>query len=569
MKEPLHHDELFGKVWAEFFDKKGAVAPSFQHSDKLKALLVAAQKENAGNARTPTTDQPLAAIIECFSFAKQRFNSTVDPCAKVALMLLPLCFVLAFCASDTRSVPTLRKRYEASLKFMTSKNVFGLGLSADWGIVWETVIRVFDAGDHDIAASSEEIEGLIWLLTEIFVGSRIFEEQVWRGPLPEPAIGGASLPAIGGASLPPTIAHNMKAVGLEGQFISNIVKNQIKQKWAFNVNGVPIVLWGALSGATMEELAGRIQNVAKVSIGRVRSDFPKTEMRFFLRAFSMPLVKAAFGPQGQDDKQRELNRCLGQALANLKFPECERGPTLSEYGKLAKLLSALAQPGQPLAASSNREAWGCCLEPSFLQKHLPGESFQQLPKVIQFYESILDGSCGVERGLAQVRAFISEHLSTDIDVLDDLAVVLDAKLQPADFAKEVHGFWEAGPVGLECGALWRELLGARMGIYGKHVAPQVVKPGTFKSVKAGVLKAIGAVTVSRDARRQPLAAQAAPTMASVLAERSAGGASSSAAGTPKSPFWHKGSFYPNSLCNADHGHADFLCLEVKLSWLSN
>ena len=42
MKDPLHHDKLFGKVWEELFNKKGAVVPNFQHSDKLKALLVGA-----------------------------------------------------------------------------------------------------------------------------------------------------------------------------------------------------------------------------------------------------------------------------------------------------------------------------------------------------------------------------------------------------------------------------------------------------------------------------------------------------------------------------------------------
>ena len=44
---------------------------------------------------------------------------------------------------------------------LDSKSAAALGLSADWGIVWEAFLRLFDKGDHDIAGSSEEIEGLI------------------------------------------------------------------------------------------------------------------------------------------------------------------------------------------------------------------------------------------------------------------------------------------------------------------------------------------------------------------------------------------------------------------------
>jgi hypothetical protein len=90
MKEPLHHDELFGKVWEELFDKKKAVVLGFQYSDKLKALLVVAQKEGADPLGLPGHPQPLAVVLECFSFAKQRFDSTIDPGAKLALMLLPV-----------------------------------------------------------------------------------------------------------------------------------------------------------------------------------------------------------------------------------------------------------------------------------------------------------------------------------------------------------------------------------------------------------------------------------------------------------------------------------------------
>lgn len=532
MKDPLHHDEVFGLIWKELFDKKGALAPSLQHSDKMKALLACIQREGANQAATggPSSKSPLTAVLECFSFAKQRFDSTIDPGAKLSLMLLPVATLLAFSASDGRVKLELRQKNRNTLAFLTSKNVSGLGLSADWGLVWESFLRLFDAGDHDIAGSSGEIDGLIHTLEKIFVDGAVFQDKVWKEPV-------AYQPAIGGILLPPVISHNMGAADVDGQFINAIVAKQIEEKWVFNVGGAPVVMWGPLHLADKVELADRLKNITKLSVGRLRADFPRSEMRHFLRAFDLPLVKDAFGPQGSESKRDALTNYCKAAVGNMRSHAPELASAILEYKGLAKLLAGLAQPGQPLADKPNRAAWGLCLDTAFLREHLPGLSFTNIQILIRFYESILDGSCGVERGLAKVRACIKENQTTNIDVLDDLAVALDANLQPADMAKKVHGCWEAGAFGLECAALWREVLGARMGIYGSKCGiKRKVKAGTYKSVKGGVLKAIGAATVSRNLC-QPLAAQGTPSLATVLAARAS---STSSAGTAKCPYWTKG-----------------------------
>ena len=149
----------------------------------------------------------------------------------------------------------------------------------------------------------------------------------------------------------------------------------------------------------------------------------------------------------------------------------------------------------------------------------------------------------MERGLGKVRSFIQENKSTNIDVLDDLAVLNDANLRPGDVAQTIHGYCEARTFGLECGALWREVLGARLGIYNRKGTFKA-KPGTYRNVKAGVLKAIGAAIVSKPAGQslaarvgQPSAAEDTPSLATILACRGTGQAT---AGTSTSPYWHKG-----------------------------
>ena len=258
-------------------------------------------------------------------------------------------------------------------------------------------------------------------------------------------------------------------------------------------------------------------------------------MRFCLRALHMPLVQRAFGPGGNQNEQASLAGCCQAILELMRFPDLHLAPALQEYGDLAQLFARLTQPGQPLATkqSSNREIWGHCLGDEFLEKHFPGRALLHIPDLIRYYQSSEDGSCGVERGLAWVRAFIDESLTQDIEVLDDLAVLVNAELQAAYFARKRFGIWEPGAFGLECGALWREVIGACMGIY--HTAPKnsILKQGTFKCVKAGVLKAIGAVTVANGIG-QPLAAQQPCSLATALAARSV------TAGAPRSPHWTKG-----------------------------
>ena len=128
--------------------------------------------------------------------------------------------------------------------------------------------------------------------------------------------------------LPPTISHNMQVAGVDGQFMTTIVGKQLRHQCVFNVGGDPVLMWGALAQRDKAELASRIQNVAKVSIGRLRAEFPRSEMRFWLRALHMPLVQAAFGPQGRESKQEALTGCCRAALERLRCPDAAQALSL-------------------------------------------------------------------------------------------------------------------------------------------------------------------------------------------------------------------------------------------------
>ena len=44
--------------------------------------------------------QPLALVLKCLAFAKQRSGSSAEPVAKLALMLVPIAVLLAYIGSD-------------------------------------------------------------------------------------------------------------------------------------------------------------------------------------------------------------------------------------------------------------------------------------------------------------------------------------------------------------------------------------------------------------------------------------------------------------------------------------
>ena len=177
----LHCDDVFGEVWHELFDARHALVPDLKNSDKWNNLLVAIQEDN--NVRTvavpgmslPGMPQPLAGILKKVSFAKQRFDSTADPVAKVALMLLPVAVLLAYIASDVRNEKEQRERAEALLRKLDTKFCAAIAVSADWGMICTWFLRFFDAVNHDIAMSRADIDCMIETLDACFLEGRVFQ----------------------------------------------------------------------------------------------------------------------------------------------------------------------------------------------------------------------------------------------------------------------------------------------------------------------------------------------------------------------------------------------------------
>ena len=130
------------------------------------------------------------------AIAKQRFDSTADPVAKVALRTLPLATLLAHTASDRRLDKDKRDSATALLQKLDTQFCTAIGVSADWGLVCTWFVRVFDEAYHDIAKSRSEIDCMLETLDAVFVKRGSLPRVSWRSPWrggPDPRTDGGAV----------------------------------------------------------------------------------------------------------------------------------------------------------------------------------------------------------------------------------------------------------------------------------------------------------------------------------------------------------------------------------------
>ena len=234
----LHCDDVFGDVWRELFDGRHALAPDIMNSAKWHNLFVAIQQDNILPLAEPGIGRkPLERVVRDLSFAKQRFNSTAGPVGKIALMLLPVAILLAYISSDVRHDAEMRERAKTLLKKLDTKFCMAVGVSADWGIICEWFLRLFDAASHDIAQSRSQIDCMVETLESVFIEGRVFK-KIMR------AASGAEMAAFSSADAQDEPLPSVGAQGETPGFITYTVMANLRHKYVFLAGGYPVLRWG-------------------------------------------------------------------------------------------------------------------------------------------------------------------------------------------------------------------------------------------------------------------------------------------------------------------------------------
>ncbi len=140
---------------------------------------------------------------------------------------------------------------------MDTKFCIALGVSADWGIICNWFLRLFDVANRDIALSRSQIDCMVETLDAVFIEGRVFQ-KIMQG-----ASGAAVAAAASGAAAEP-----LPSVGAQGEapgFITTKVMSNLRRKRILLLGGQTVLLWGELRDAHKAELLERVQNAAMLT----------------------------------------------------------------------------------------------------------------------------------------------------------------------------------------------------------------------------------------------------------------------------------------------------------------
>ena len=474
IKDPLHFDALFGEIWTSLFDERHALVPDIMNSKKWQDLLQHIQQVVL---RIPCESRPLAVVLKHLRFAKQRFDSSADPVAKVAFMLLPIATMLAYMGSDKRHKLCDRNRAKMLLKKLDSKFALAIGVSADWGLVTQAFIRLFDKTSHDIAKTESEIQAFKKTMQILFDEGGVFSSRDT-----ERNIRATKLPAIGGY---------FGKVGVTPMFVTQHIEKMLRQRVVFNCGDEQVLLWGPPDVSDVQEVAERLKFVTAHVIDRVDVEFEHLKP---FSCFNVSTVREAFDCT-DPRAARKFQQSLENKVVHLATELHVDGTTaVQEYRLVARLIVSLTSPGRPLATVTNSEVWRAMLRPNVRLSHLPQSSQMRAMNVlIRFFISIEDGECAVERDLGALSKISAAHMNGGNDLDDDLIILKSDEITRSDICGDELAVGscctQLGAKGRRWATMWRQIYGARLGCNRKATGRVGKRRGTYEAAKAGVLAA--------------------------------------------------------------------------------
>ena len=486
--KPLQLVGVYEEVYQEILNKKHALIPDISNSNKWQNILQGVQREVL---RSPSLKLPgcLEVVLSHLRFAKQRMDSTADPLAKVCLMLMPIALLLASISSDERVTPEQRARASRILSMMQPKFLHAMGVSADWGIISIGLLRLFDAGDHDISNSADEFDDFEEVVKCVFVDGGVFRRT--------------------------TEASACGDVGSRSEFITSRVRRQTQKRSVFRCGHTHNLVWGPLGECDLKELSVSTRVAARVMLDRLRAD--ATGLRRDFACFSLKRMSVALGLDADRGAIMHGNlllaiRSLGRAFVLdkriLELEYTDALPVILKHWKDTSTPDAKNNSGQSF---SNLSVWCKMLDSSFVKKEFSSRrgAFVVLPVLLRIWVAILDGESMVERDFAHVRDFVRQCKTANGSLIDDMVVL---KLSgPQDTSELCHrsasGDLVATPFLIRCVEKWRLFYGSRHGCSGwkkrrddqtggtvKRVAVKSIS--TFAGVKRGVLRAARSVAAA-------------------------------------------------------------------------
>lgn len=476
--KPMQLVGVYAEVYNEIIGKRNALIPDIANSNKWKTILQGIQSE-VMQLPSLKLSGCLEVVLGHLEFAKQRMDSTADPLAKVCLMLMPIALMLASIGSDERVKKEQRARASHTISLMQPKFLHAMGVSADWGIICIGLLRLFDAGDHDISNSADELDDFEEVIKCVFVNGGVFQKA------------------------PVTSASG--DVGKNADFITSRVRQQTQRRCVFRCGATQTLVWGPIPESDLAELSMNMRVAAQVMLERLRAD--AAGLRRDFACFSLRRVSVALG--GDAASGATMLNSLVTAVTNLgRAFRLDKRILELEYKDALPVMLRLWQDTATQDTMKkggkyfpNVTLWQKLLESTFVEKEFPSRqaAFVVLPVLLRIWVAIVDGESMVERDFSHVRDFVRSARKTNGELIDDMVVLkLSGPQDPHELAHmSASGDLVATPFLIRCVLKWRRLYGSSK--YGVQGTPRQVttrpRP-TFAGVKRGVLRAARDVTAA-------------------------------------------------------------------------
>jgi len=482
-QKPLHLEQEFGAVYSELIGNRHSLISDIQNSGKWRLQLEAMERECL---RIPALSREgaMKCVLRHLSMAKQRMDSAADPLAKLCLMLMPVCLLLSYKASDTRCSTEERQRAESMLAKMQPKFLLEAGVSADWGIITVAFLRVFDAKGHDIVNSAAELEHFCETIDAVFVEGGLFCPT----PVAQP-VAARGQPVAADAS--------------PGGFITDRVRRQMRYKCVFNCGTRPLVVWGACKPEDVQNIHQRVRVAAQVMKERLRGEF--AGMRMAWSILRLARIEDIFATRRQEEQAKYRSDAKTMAAA-FGLDEARLRHELADASPVALRHYAACGADRHSVHFKNKTVWELFLDPAFIATNFAARPapFSELPVLLRIWFGLLDGEAQVERDLGDLRNLLTLHAGPiGDDMLDSVLMLrLNGPKDPQEIAVPTCG---GGLVPTErtkeFAALWRGLYGARVGCApgDRKGVPGCRRGLGFKEVRGRVLAAAARVRQSRGA----------------------------------------------------------------------
>ena len=511
----------FSEFWSDIFDNKHALVPDIQNSDAWQTKLMLAQKhilQTRGHQ-----GGGLTTALKHLSFAKQRFDSASGPARKYCCLLSAIALLLIAVASDNRLNTATRQRAQTALGNMTPQHITIAGLFADYSAEALRFIRSFDTSDHDIARTNREKQQFRKRMRILFVDGHVLAE-------PPPG-----------------------APGVPGATCTYIAISQAMECGKLYYNNRCLHLWPPSARAEAERALATMRDLVNAALDRVDAEFPPGSLLIDFAAFDLKIWDNGFRFQDQRKHneaelvlslQRRRARHLAKSHPFIESTEVDEAATAVEAA--AKMLRRSDPRAVAREDVDNQAMWDRVLSEQFPEFSVS----PALSRLIEWYLSIADGSCDVERNLGRLTATLASHkgpldpngdhvsalLEIDLDgpkVESALAMSVQssidtprpndspqAPLPPAvDIALQCNSpsyFFKMSGFMRRCAELWVDQHGRRFCVYHtKRVREKGPKPlGTDVAVARGQKRALD-LLVDRADRGQARVAQDQTTVLGV------------------------------------------------------